>query len=251
MPQRQPVEPLKAHTEDGRRYERLPAVTRQIEDASALPMSALLNQARSGAFRAETLVYFIKKHHIDNDPVVYYELYRLLIFRHASPRLSKAFRGFDEHTQKDLQQQASLMIVEDIAAEDESGDWAQILFQHYLTSIILTLRRSARRERARANKFNPAYEALVIEDDRGADAANREKRRFVVGRALMRVPKLLRQIVYERHVKGERVGSDDKSDTRNSIARKYGTSGRTARTRIREGERRLGEEILRLLKGGL
>jgi DNA-directed RNA polymerase specialized sigma24 family protein len=197
-----------------------------------------VKQAQAGHYAAETLVYFIKKYHGYRS--IYEALFRSLLEQHVFPPLSHAFRGFSRDRIHDLRQHVVLKIVEAIARTDGRGDFTQVHFGRYLKMRALTARAAAVREVVRERTTVPLSDLLAEDNIQPEGIYAAENSRSLVGRALRCLPKPLRRLLVERHVKEMGVGSDDwKSDDTATLARKYEKSGRTIRTRLRDGEKRM------------
>ena len=242
------VEPL------GRGYRRLPEVERQIADALSLEPEALLRRARerdkgvAGYLAPEAVVYFIRRANRNGEAGIRDDLFRELLER-CNPHFRGKFKGFGQEDRKDLQGEVQKVIIEDLFAPDDRGDFMQVRFWSYLEKKCIDACRAALRQTEDTESLETGYS-----DDgesEGLSKLHRESDRqlspeelAIVSEALEQLPPRLRHVFLLRHYVGMRIGSDAHSVAEGkelTIAAEFGCTGRTIRNWLKQADRLLAE----------
>ena len=244
------IEPL---TRGG--YKRLAKVERQIGEAVKVDGRALVQRSRQRDEAApdflspEALAYFIRRA-IRNDEVrIRDDLFRELLER-CIPHFRGKFRGFSREDREDLQGEAQKMIIEDLFAKDDRGDFMQVRFWKYLERKCIDACRVALRQTEDTESLETSYSGDGVSEgltelDKQVDHQLSPEELAMISEELERLPSRLRHVFLLRHYVGMKIGSDQLGKPKGgelTIAAQFGRMGRTIRNWLNEANRLLAED---------
>lgn len=236
-----------------RGYKRLPATETQIASAAKLDAAGLLERAQHrddtvpDYFCPEALVYFIRRGDRDGDVRLRNGLLSELLER-CTPFFRGQFRGFDEETRKDLQQEVLKKLIEDILAPDDRADFMEARFWKYMKCRTIDACRTALQHTDDTESLDTGYfgegesEGLTKLGLQKDTRLNPEEL-AMMSDGLAKLPPRLRRVFVLRHKVGMAIGSDNPDDDppdKLTLAREFGCSGRTIRNWLKEADERLG-----------
>ena len=242
------VEPL------GRGYKRLPEVERQIADALSLEPEALLRGARdrdesvAGCLAPEAVAYFIRRANRNGEAGIRNDLFRELLDR-CIPHFRGKFRGFGQEDRKDLQGEVQKVIIEDLFAPDDRGDFMQVRFWSYLERKCIDACRAAFRQTEDTESLETGYSGDGVSEGltklhREVDRQLSPEKFAMISEGLGQLPPRLRHVFLLRHYVGMKIGSDAPSVDEGkelTIAAEFGCTGRTIRNWLKQADRLLAE----------
>ena len=243
------IEPL---TRNG--YKRLVEVERQIGEAAALDGPALAQQARQKDEAApdflspEALVYFIRRAIVNDEVRIRDDLFRELLQR-CNLHFRGKFRGFSRDDREDLQGEVRRMVIEDLFAEDDRGDFIQVRFWKYLERKCIDACVATSRQTENIVSLDTGYSGDSISEefiklDQEVDRQVLPEEFAMIMEGLEQLPPRLRHVFLLRHYVGMKIGPDnlDKSEGKElTIAEQFGRTGRTIRNWSKEADRLLAE----------
>ena len=242
------VEPL------GRGYKRLPEVERQIADALSLEPEALLRGARDrdeglpGHLAPEALVYFIRRAIRNEEVRIRDELFRELLER-CNPHFRGKFRGFSQPDREDLQGEVQKVIIEDLFAPDDRGDFMQVRFWSYLERKCIDACRAAFRQTEDTESLETGFSGEGISEElsmlhQEVDRQLSPEELAMISEGLDHLTPRLRHVFLLRHYFDMKIGSDAPSVAEGkelTIAAEFGCTGRTIRNWLKQADRLLAE----------
>ena len=235
-------------------YRRLAKVELQIADAAMLDGPAIVERARQrdeGApnfLGPEALVYFIRDAVGNGEERIRDGLIRELLER-CNPHFRGTFRGFSREDREDLQGEVLRMIVEDLLASDDRGDFMQVRFWSYLKrrcidACRVTFRHTEDTESLETGFLGEGGSEGQTRLDREVDPQLSPEALAMISEALKQLPQNLRHVFLLRHYVGMKIGTDSLADDDGgelTIAAQFGRTGRTIRNWLNEASRLLAE----------
>lgn len=235
-------------------YTRLAKVELQIADAVMLDGPAIVKRARQrdeGApdfLAPEALVYFIRDAIGNREERIRDGLIRELLER-CNPHFRGTFRGFSREDREDLQGEVLTMIVEDLFAPDDRGDFMQVRFWSYLKRRCIDACRVTFRHAEDTESLDTGFSGEGGSEgqsklDREVDPRLSPEELAMISEALDQLPRHLRRVFVLRRYIGMKIGPDSlvkDEDGEPTIAAQFGRTGRTIRNWLNEASRLLAE----------
>jgi DNA-directed RNA polymerase specialized sigma24 family protein len=193
-------------------YRRRPEALAQIRALLPLSRDEFLDRARIkegelGFVEPEAIVFFIRRHRLDNDRRMSGTLLTVLRER-CLPVLENGVRGFDAETRKDLIQEILEELIRRLTAKDDRGDFAQVRFWMFLKRIRLTAC-SRQIDYLQGIEQLDECQAESVAADRDYQLSPEQFAQLAQG--LEALPSLLRRVFIMRYRDSWKVGPEDRS----------------------------------------
>lgn len=235
-------------------YKRLPEVERQIANAASLDPLTLVERAQHHDISApdflspEALVYFIRRAIRDNEVKIRDDLFRELLER-CNPLFRGQFRGFGLEDRKDLQGEVQRVLIQDLFAEDDRGDYLQVRFWVYLKRKCIDALKLRSKQTEGTESLDTGYSDAGEPEgkaklEKAVDRRLSPEQLAMISEALGRLQPHLLRVFLLRHYVGMKIGSDDtakRNGREPTIAEQFGCSGRTIRNWLKEADRQLAD----------